>query len=547
MIGTAIQERAWLRDLAKWRIVVITFLLGIELAITRLTPIVISERLFVSVIVLGYAVAAFYLLLLQLWEDTYLQARLHIATDLIFTTAIVYVSGGVDSPFNFLFLLVILMASMLLARAATYIVAGMAFILFGTVVELSYFEIIPSYSMNRPDPKSFQFAIFMTLAASLAMAYLASQLSEKLRRADVELKEKGGALENLQALYGNIINSMSGGLITTGLDGRISVVNPQAEALLEMPALELYGKPVTQFFLDRLPEIESGPARGEVRAVTPKNNLKTFALTASELIIPDRGVVGHVFTLDDLSEIKRLEREVRMRDRLSAVGRMAAGIAHEIRNPLASIAGSVKVLAGISNLTDEQRDLVDIMTRESERLNAIITDFLNYSREKNYKFAVADLRPLLEDTLTLLENRPHPGKLTIVRDFHSEQAPAVIDGDRMKQVFWNICENAVRAMPNGGTLTVGLRPLEETWLLSFADTGMGLSPEEIEKIFEPFQSQFQGGTGLGLAIVYQILQAHDARIHVRSARGQGAEFILEVKRAQAAPLAEAVGAGRTRG
>src|SRR5579859_904947 len=373
MIGTAIQERAWLRDLAKWRIVVITFLLGIELAITRLTPIVISERLFVSVIVLGYAVSAFYLLLLQLWSDTYLQARLHIATDLIFTTAIVYVSGGIDSPFNFLFLLVILMTSLLLSRAATFIAAGMSFILFGTMVELSYYEVIPSFSATRPDPKSFQFTIFMTLFASLAMAYLASQLSEKLRRADVELKETGGALEHLQALYGNIINSMSGGLITTGLDGRISVANPQAEALLETPASDLYGKPVTQLFLDRLPEIEIGPARGEVRAVTPKNNLKTFAITASPLVIPDRGVVGHVFTLDDLSEIKRLEREVRMRDRLSAVGRMAAGIAHEIRNPLASIAGSVKVLANIAALNDEQRELVDIMTRESERLNAIIT------------------------------------------------------------------------------------------------------------------------------------------------------------------------------
>src|SRR5438105_1546765 len=167
---------------------------------------------------------------------------------------------------------------------------------------------------------------------------------------------------------------------------------------------------------------------------------------------------GYVYMFEDLTDIRRLEREVRMRDRLAAVGRMAAGIAHEVRNPLSSIGGSVKVLSSIATLTEEQRELLEIVTRESDRLNSIVTDFLIFSREKNYRFTRCDLRSLLEDTLTLLENRPAAGgpPVRIERDFRAEEAWAVVDGDKMKQVFWNICENAMRAMPQGGLLRVAL-------------------------------------------------------------------------------------------
>jgi two-component system sensor histidine kinase PilS (NtrC family) len=262
---------------------------------------------------------------------------------------------------------------------------------------------------------------------------------------------------------------------------------------------------------------------------------KIIGVTATQLVLSEGVEVGYVYTFADLTDIKRLEREVRMRDRLTAVGRMAGGIAHEIRNPLSSIAGSVKVLSHVSKLTEEQQTLVDIVIRESERLNAIISDFLNYTRDKSYQFAENDLVVLLKDTLTLLENHPqHNGaQVKIVREIEVEEARALLDGDKMKQVFWNLSENALRAMPKGGTLRVSLQQKDDRWVIKFADTGIGLNQQDAEKIFEPFQSHFEGGTGFGLAIVYQIVQAHGAQISVHSSPQNGAEFVLEIAKATA--------------
>jgi two-component system sensor histidine kinase PilS (NtrC family) len=544
-MATTFNERTWLEWLAKVRVIIITFLLAIQLAITTLTLTNVPKSAFVGAMLIWYAASAFYIIWFKFGKDLLLQARVQILTDLLFTSAVVYLTGGIDTSFNFLYPLVIILASILLSQTWAYLTAALSFIFFGAILELSFFGFIRSYSLSRPDLKSLQAVIFINLFAYLLVAYLAGRLSTRLRQVNVELQDQRGALEDLQALHANIVSSISGGLITTDLEGRIKLMNPAAKALLARQHESLEGVIVDSLFVDPLPSEVSGFLRREVRAAAPNGGERTFAVTVSPLRVADRGNVGYVFTLDDLTEIRRLEREVRMRDRLAAVGRLASGIAHEIRNPLSSIAGSVKVLSGISALTEDQRVLVEIVTRESERLNSIISDFLDYSREKKLQMRPVDLVVLLDETLVLLQNRlsipdplstkPKPA-IQIEREFKVSEAWAYGDGDKLKQVFWNIAQNAVRAMPNGGILNVTLAEDGESWRIGIVDNGVGMSPQRLEKVFEPFQSGFEGGTGLGLAIVYQIVQAHGGDIGVQSEQGVGTEVVLRFTRAEHAML-----------
>jgi two-component system sensor histidine kinase PilS (NtrC family) len=531
-------ERNWLIWLVRVRIFILTLLFAIELAVAKFSAAPLPLRLFIGTIVFWYSLSLFYMLLLSLWREHRLQASLQVLTDLVLVSFVVHETGGWDSSLNFLYPLVIIVASVLLPRMWAQLVAAMAFILYGTVLELNYFGVVPSYSSTHPDVKSLQAIIFVNLFAFLAVAYLAGLLTAKLRQVGVQLENTSGALESLQVLHENIIHSISSGLITTSLDGRITLVNGAAQRLLERTLAELVGTPVHKLFLDPLPNLESQQAHGEVRFDAPTKFRKTVRVRVATLTVPERGDLGYVYVLDDLTEIRRLEREVRMQDRLAAVGRLAAAIAHEIRNPLTSIAGSVSMLSGVPEMNEDHRRLLDIVTRESQRLNSIITDFLAYSRTKQYHFDKVDLVLLVEDTLTLMQHRMTAENtgITIERRFAASHAWTIADGDKIKQVFWNFCENAVRAMKGvqgGGTLAVAVESIGDDWQVGFTDTGAGMSPQQIEKIFEPFQSNFEGGTGLGLAIVYQIVQAHGGKVWARSKPGQGTTFVLRLNRLEA--------------
>ena len=523
-------ERNWLGWLVKIRIIILTFLLGIELIVSRLTDSPLPLRIFVSTMLLWYALSVFYALLHSFWEDSRIQGVLQVVTDLVLVSLVVHFTGGWDSSLNFLYPLVIIVACILLPRVWAYLTAALAFILYGAVLDLNYYGMVPSFATTHPELKALEAIIFVNLFAYLAVAYLSGLLAGKLRQVDVQLKDTSGALESLQAQHENIIQAISCGLITTALDGRITLVNAAARRLLDASD-ELLGKNVSELFLDPLPVFGTERSHGEVRFQPANTFRKTFRVIVSSLTVPGQDVVGYVYTFDDLTEIRRLEREVRIQDRLAAVGRLAAAIAHEIRNPLTSIAGSVSMLSG-AEMTEEQHQLLKIVTRESERLNNIITDFLAYSRGKQYRFDRVDLLPLLEDTLTLLENRLIKDKagIRIERNFKVREALTLADGDKIKQVFWNFCQNAEKAMKDGGTLTVSIEMVGDDWQVSFADTGHGMSPQQTEKIFEPFQSGFEGGTGLGLAIVYQIAQAHEGKVWARSRLGEGTTFIFRLRR-----------------
>ena len=532
-------ERNWLTWLVKVRILILMVLLAIELAVIRLTPSNVPVLPFLTGMVLWFVLSLFFLFLVSVWKEHRLQAMLQVLSDLAMVTLVVHLTGGIDSELNFLYPLVIIVACMLLPRSWGYFSAALAFILYGAVLDLDYYAVIPSYSSTHPKLKVLQVIMFVNLFAYFAIAYLAGLLVAKLRQVDVQLKDASGALENLQALHENIVQSMSEGVITTGLDGRITLANRAAQQLLELSDEELYGRPVTDLFQDPLPHFSAGRGNGEVRYIAHNGFRKTFRVMVSALSVQALESYGFVYTFDDLTEIRRLEREVRMQDRLAAVGRLAAAIAHEIRNPLTSIAGSVSMLSDAPALSVEERHLLEIVKRESERLNGIITDFLTYSRGKQYRFERVNLIPLLTDTLTLLEHRlaAEGTKISIERQLPQREAYVLADGDKLKQVYWNFCENAVRAMKKtGGQLTVSLMQRGPDWEMNFADTGPGIHPQQTEKIFEPFQSKFEGGTGLGLAIVYQIVQAHEGKVWARSEVGKGTTFVLRLRRLEQAEV-----------
>jgi two-component system sensor histidine kinase PilS (NtrC family) len=276
---------------------------------------------------------------------------------------------------------------------------------------------------------------------------------------------------------------------------------------------------------------EAGEAspRLEADCLTAEGLRLRLGFTISPLFSEVGETTGTVITFQDLTHIRALEETSRRQDRLAAIGRMAASIAHEIRNPLAAMRGSIQMLRSEMDGESSQTELMEIILRESDRLNRIISDFLSYARPRSSTHATVDVGELLKQTFTLLRHSPEISDQQMIEQ-HVAEGPLLADADaeQLQQVFWNLARNALQAMPDGGTLRAELaRNSHNRLRISFSDTGRGMSPEQVEHLFEPFSST-TGGTGLGLSIVYQIIRDHGGTINVRSREDRGSTITIEL-------------------
>ena len=460
--------------------------------------------------------------------------------DVLLVTWLVWVTGDVLSPYAATYIIIIAVASIFLGPRGALVTSVGCAVAFTAITLLTLTGVLPHYISTAEavsTSKAVQ-TIGLNDLAFLVVGLLAARLAERQMRSDVSLIAATQTLANLRALHERIVESIRSGVVTTDLDGRIYTFNAAAEEITGYKAADVRGQEVSIFFgeiadkieasLRSVAENEPNP-RFEADCLTSEGLRLRLGFSISPLFTESNETTGFVITFQDLTEVRALEETSRRQDRLAAVGRVAAGIAHEIRNPLASMRGSIQVLHSDLDGDSQQAQLMEIILRESDRLNQIIADFLTYARPRAASFAQIDLREPLRETFTLLRHSPETRPEHILEE-DSPPVPVMINADmaQLKQVFWNLARNALHAMPGGGRLRAELRREGARRVrITFTDTGQGMTPEQVERLFEPFSSS-TGGTGLGLSIVYQIIRDHGGTINVRSLEGQGTTITIEL-------------------
>lgn len=532
----------------KWlmgvRVAVVSLLLGVSSLValgpaSRLLPLYYSLIAFTYLLTIGYALA------LRRMRSRLL-AHLQLALDLAIATVLVYATGGVDSPFTPFYIVTIVAASLVLDRRAGYLAASGAAILYGLAVDLRYYGVGPAWLADPVaggGPETL-YLLFLNIVAFFSVAQLSGSLAGKLHQTRERLEEKSLGLAQLQAFHEDVVQSISSGLLTTDTSGRITSLNRAGSEITGYGVDEVRGRPWWAVLdADDLKSLFSTerPLPRSLRCdreCTRKDGARVLlGMTVSPLRDQAGEFKGGVWVFQDLTRIKALEDEMKRREWLATIGELAAGMAHEIRNPLASLSGSMQVLRRDLDLRGEDRRLMEIALKETERLDSIISSFLLYARPAPLNPKRWNVNDLLQEALHLLRNAPeYRAGVTLEARLTRQRLWASVDADKLRQVFWNLAINAIQAMPRGGRLIVSSRrtsrPLAtkargSAWIeVVFSDEGEGISPAMIEKIFYPFFTTKDRGSGLGLSIVHRIIENHHGHIHVRSQPGKGSVFTV---------------------
>jgi two-component system sensor histidine kinase PilS (NtrC family) len=467
------------------------------------------------------------------------QARLQFALDIILVTWLNWTTDVIHSPYIALYIVIIAASSLFLGprdAIVTSVGCAVAFTASGLAVLAGYGSPSTRALLEVGSSQTAQ-TVGMFDLAFLVVGLLSARLAERQSRSDVRLIAATQSLANLRALHERIVESIRSGVVTTDLEGHIYSFNAAAEEITGYKQHDVRGQDASIFFGEIKDiiagsfEIHSTQAtpRFEADCLTADGLRLRLGFTISPLFSEAGDTTGTVITFQDLTHIRALEETSRRQDRLAAIGRMAASIAHEIRNPLAAMRGSIQMLRADMASDSSHTELMEIILRESDRLNRIISDFLSYARPRSINQSKVNVGELLQQTFMLLRHSAEINPAHLIEE-QVPSNPALInaDSEQLQQVFWNLSRNALQAMPSGGTLRAAVyENSNERLRITFSDTGRGMAPEQVEHLFEPFSST-TGGTGLGLSIVYQIIRDHGGTINVRSREGHGTTITIEL-------------------
>lgn len=536
---------AALRGLSVARLLAAGLLLGIG-AFLNLWGSLLHPFLPFALCLVGAGIASGVFLLLQPAGGNLRRfAWLELILDTAVVTAIVAFTGGPRSIFTFLYVLVVTAACVVLARPGGLVIAALSSLLYtGLVLSRTAFPLL----VEPTETTALEvMTIFLNTAAFLVVGILAGSLGERYHAMHRVLEDQRKDLSDLQAFKDLMFESLGSGLVGMDLERRITALNRAAEEITGYHAAEAAGRRWESVFGDGIPpdeidlttRVEGWQVRRYEMCLRRKDGREVPLGISFWPLRSGRGeLAGIIGVFQDLSSIKQMEERMRQADRLATIGRLAANIAHEIRNPLASLSGAIEVLARELPREGTNDRLVQIVLRESDRLNQIITEFLEYARPAPLHPLPLNVGEVLDEVLLLLEHRALPPDLKVVREYDGA-VTALVDPQHFRQAIWNLCLNALEAMPEGGELRIGAGVVTqratrklEVWV---ADTGSGIDSESLPHIFEPFFSTKPEGSGIGLALVHRVIRDHGGDVEVRSEPGVGTTFTLRL------PLAESAG------
>jgi two-component system sensor histidine kinase PilS (NtrC family) len=454
--------------------------------------------------------------------------------DILFSAALVYFTGGIASPFSFVFILVIVSAGIFLSRKELLFVASASAILYGSLLDLQYFDYLPLLK-GLPFPEEIIgrdvfYAVFLNVLAFLFTALLSGSLAERLRKSEAALEKRDIDYGELEELNRTILRNIGSGLMIINSRGQIRLFNAAAAKITGYRIEDVYNRDVRKIFSGF--EVLNGNEfqivhRGEGAFTGPSGEAQILGYATSLVKDPQEKTLGLLVTFQDLTVLKDLEGQLKRADRLAAVGQLASGMAHEIRNPLASISGSVQLLMEGEHVPPDERRLMGIVVREADRLSALLTDFLVFARPGKLELAEVDVSSLLDELADMVHADPRFSAIRIVREYPAG-VRMLVGRRQFRQALLNLAINGAEAMEEGGVLRLGVDPADSAVYVE--DTGPGI-PESIrEKIFDPFFTTKDRGTGLGLATVYTIVEAHHGIVQVSPGKTGGTRMTVRLPR-----------------